>query len=303
MPRFQGRLDCDTPYSDGWSFRVMRATDAASGTVTWTQTAFGNQYLNIGNSQTVVLAISIDSLIARSGVQDDLQLQFGAGGLNGSQAPFGANGLPVNNFTTSSTASVGASSGPVNIAVVSSAGFSVGNIVSLGTNSTKEYQPITAIPDATHITVESTVFAHTTPFSIVQNPFTTPASVSGRPPFTGISSLIQPTSPRAKGVKLTAIYPVYQITGAALTTNTIGIAATTFANNTAPAITPVLSVAANGLATAVQAQPYVTPIIIPTPSFVTTKQTDIELQWNITTGASGTAQIYGIFGDVTYNYN
>jgi hypothetical protein len=298
MSRTQGRNDADTAYGDGHVFIPIGAGNLTSGTGTYTRNASGSYSVNLGNSQTAVLGIPLRDLILRYGVQDWLQEQFG------SAVSGGAQGLTVGGYTAlvSTTAAAGTN---VNVAVNTSVGFTVGRKVLAGTQNTF----ITAIPDATHITLASLTASLTAGLTITQDLFTTPAGLTGAPPYTAgtnapPNNLLPVTAPRPKGIALKAIYPVYAAAGAALSLNTIGITKTVFANNTAPAVTTILANAANGLATATQAQPYVTPINLATPiTFLTSKYSEYIIEWDVTTAGGGTAQLFGIFVDIGFNYN
>lgn len=297
MSRTQGRLDSDTGYADGQFFISALDMTATSGTVTATRNAAGDFSLNIGNSQTCVLAACLSTLIFRYGVQDWLQEQFGSGIAGGAQ------GLVVGGYSTLTTSSASAGSS-VNVAVLNSANFTVGRMVVAGTQNTK----IVAIPDSTHITLQTLTATLASGSYIKENLFTTPAGITGAPPYTAGSSappgnLTPVTSPRPKGLQIRQITPVYLVAGAALTTNTIGLTKTAFVNNTANAVTNILSNAANGLQTATQANPYATPIQIPTPAYQTTKGASYNIEWDVTTAGGGTARIYGVSVDVVFNYN
>jgi hypothetical protein len=243
----------------------------------------------------------LGDILFRYGLQDDLQEQFGTG------QPVGAQGLQVGSPQTLSTGSSLAGAN-ISVAVLSSVGFTVGTwaVVDTVASGLQETQLINAIPDATHIQFATLKNAHTTPFPIAANIFTTPAGVSGPPPFTGITQLTAVTAPRPKGILFKAIYPVYQLTTAAQTTNTIGLTKTTFANVTAPVVTNIIANANNGLAVATNAQPYVTPIPVPVASQVyqTSRFTEYVIEWDITpSGATAIALLFGIFIDVSYNLN
>lgn len=290
MSRTQGRHESDLANYDGQIFVGSDAISVTSGTATQTRNAAGDFSLNVGNSQTMVMRINLKALF-RYGQQDWLQEQFGSG-LNA-----GAQGLPVGGYTTLSTASASAGSN-VSVAVLNSANFVVGRTVMAGAQKTY----ITAIADATHITLASLTATLASASVITENLFVTPAGVTGVPPFTGVSNLVPVTSPRPKGIKVRQIYPWYLVAGAALTTNTVGVTTTVAANATALAVTTLLTNAANGLQTATQATPYLTPIQIASPVFITAKYSSYDIEWDVTTAGGGTANIYGVFLDCDFNY-
>jgi hypothetical protein len=165
-----------------------------------------------------------------------------------------------------------------------------------------EYCLIIAIPDATHITVDQTLFAHTSGYKIVQSPFTTPAGVTGAPPFTGISQFTVPSS-RPKGIQFKGLEVRYQISTANLTSQTVGLTRTIFQNATALAVTNILTAAANGLATTFAATPYVTPVAIASPAYQTADLSEFILEMSVVTPASSTYKFYGVTLYVTFNYN
>ena len=124
----------------------------------------------------------------------------------------------------------------------------------------------------------------------------------------GMASLQQITPRTAlklKGWKPIQMKVIYLITGAALTGHTIRVDKVVYANNVANAISSVLAVGANGLATATQANPYVTTI-----SFAANQQvyqpSDLQSMWielAPTTQAAGAYRFYGIEFQFEYNFN
>ncbi len=130
--------------------------------------------------------------------------------------------------------------------------------------------------------------------------FTTPAGVSGPPGFPGITQLTPVTVARPKGIEILTVTPVYEIGGAAATLNTIAIYQTAFVNGVAPAVTTVMAPQALTLAAA--ANPYVTPVPVPTPGFLIGLNDLYSLEWKITTGAGGNALLYGVVLAVNFNY-
>lgn len=291
--RHKGRLDCDSGYGDGHIFLPAASASVVSGTFALTRNAAGNISLNAAASITGVLSFPMAPLIFRYGLQDDFQEQFG------SSAAGGAQGVPVGDWTTLTTAS-GAVGLLVNLAVLNSAGFVVGRKVLLG-GTQKTF--ITAIPDATHITVAAITTTLASGSVVTENLFTTPADVSGPPPYTGLTQFTPLTTPRPKGITIKEIYPVYLLSGAAATLNTISLTKTQFGFGAAAVVTTLLASGANGLATATNADPYITPIQIPTPAFQVSKYAEYAIEWDVTTAAGGAAQIYGIFVDIAYNFN
>lgn len=130
-----------------------------------------------------------------------------------------------------------------------------------------------------------------------------PDAQVGPPPQTGILSITPQTGFVPKGIKILDITLRYQITGAALTTHTIGLAKAVFANNAAIVVTDIVANAANGLATAVQAQPYVTKVSVTSPTFTVSDLTDLWLEVDATTQVAGAYRLYGATVHVAFNYN
>lgn len=106
--------------------------------------------------------------------------------------------------------------------------------------------------------------------------------------------------PVAKGIKITDITVHYQVTGAALTQNTIRMDRIKFVNNVANAITPVLANATNGLQTAIQANPYTTKVPI-VDTFDTFDNDDLVLELAPTTQAAGAYRFYGCTIHFSFN--
>lgn len=129
-----------------------------------------------------------------------------------------------------------------------------------------------------------------------------PDSQIGPPPQTGAKSITPQAGFLLKGTNISDITLKYSISGAALTAHTIGITKTVFANNVAPVVTNVLANAANGLATATQAQPYVTKIAVNSGMLVT-DLSDYNIELDVSTQVAGVYQLFGVTIHVQYNYN
>ena len=311
MPRTQRRLDGDLGYADGHFFipiSVGNVTGAGAVQQTTAYNGISNlSFVSLPTAATAYVAtFPLGSVLFRYGLQDDIQEQFGAGA---SGVAFGANALNQAAAVTCTTTAGPASSITTLTVTPNTAGLTAGSIIQIDTGANIEFQVINTVASATTITVLELNKAHTANYTIIQNPFTTPAGVTGAPPFTGVTQLSPVTAPRPKGIALKTIYPVYSVANgvAALTVNTIGIIATPFLNAAALTQDTVLTAAANGLQTAANAasQFYVTPIAIPAAKsvFQTSRFKEFVFTWSLTTGAAtGTAAIVGIFVDVTYNY-
>jgi hypothetical protein len=111
------------------------------------------------------------------------------------------------------------------------------------------------------------------------------------------------TGPIAKGVQINSLDVIYSVAGAALTSATVGVTKTVFANNAAPAVTVLLANVANGLPTAIQANPYVTNVALPTPAFITNNDAEPIIELDLTTASGGTSTLYGIVVRCSFNYN
>lgn len=129
-----------------------------------------------------------------------------------------------------------------------------------------------------------------------------PDAQSGIPPFTGASQLTPQTGFFPKGINILDVTLKYLVTTNPLSVHTLGISKSVFANNAAIVVTDVLANAANGLATAAQANPYVTKITV-NSGFLVTDLADIIIEWDVTTPAGGTARLYGMDIHVQYNWN
>jgi len=301
MSRTQRGWDFDLPNFDGMYF--LSASDmfvaSGGGTGTITRVASGEWSLRISTTTATQVVGPLSTILLRFGQQDDLQQQFGSARAGGAQ------GLPVGWPNTFSTSSVSAGSA-VSIPVLSSVNFAVGQAILVDTvgSGVQEYTYITAIADGTHVTA-TLANAHTTPFPIAANVFTTPAGVTGTPPYTGVTEFTPVTSFRPKGVLIKQITPRYAINTANAATNTIGITQTIYNNGAAPTVSTILTNAANGLATTTTAQPYVTPIPIPVANqaFTTARNVDVLVEWDITNGTSGTVDLFGIEIVCSFNYD
>lgn len=109
--------------------------------------------------------------------------------------------------------------------------------------------------------------------------------------------------PMPKGFMITSIDVIYNVGVVPLTTAQVGITKTAFVNNVAPAVTNILAKAANGLPTAVQANPYVTNVPIASPVLITSTDTELIIEVDLTTAATGTCNFYGFVLHVSYNLN
>jgi hypothetical protein len=304
MSRTQGRFDADFANDDGIFFLPALPTHNTNNSTTpetvLTRNGSGDAGLAIVASKTYQFMIPIGELLFRGGQQDWLQEQFGAG------LPFGAQGKRVPGQYTylTSSATKGQS---VSLAVKTSGNVVAGDYVTVDTvaSGVQEICAVSSIPDSTHILVANLANNHSSGVPVTAFAYTTPAGVTGPPPFTGVTQFTPVTSPRPKGILFKSIYPWYQIGGAALTTNTVGLTQNVALNNVANAETDIITVGANGMATATQTNPYLTPVLVPSANqkWLTTKFAEYMIEWNVVTAASGTGTIYGVFVDARFNYN
>lgn len=135
------------------------------------------------------------------------------------------------------------------------------------------------------------------------------AEFQGRPDTLGAMSALQQLTPRTafmvKGVKLLSIAVLYKITTQALTSITCRADKSVFANNVAIASSVVLASAANGLATATQANPYVTevPIVAGNQVYQISDLSQIWFEVTPVMANTGVFQVYGIRVKVEFNFN
>jgi hypothetical protein len=286
MSRSQRMYQQDIPVPDGMinlsalDFQIL----SGGGTGTLTKIATGEVSLRLSTTTASTFLASLSKVPWRFGMQDDLQERFGSG------IPSGSGGVAIGFPTTLSTSSATAGSS-VNIPVLSSVNFSVDMslVIDTAASGVQETTRVTAIPDATHITVNALANNHTTPFPISAHVFTTPAGVSGPPPFTGVTQFTPVTAPRPKGIRIKQINPRYIINTTNATVNTIGMSLIKYTNNVvAPAATALLTNAANGMSLVASANPYVTPIPIPVANqnYIIGQNSDVIIEWDITAGTT-----------------
>jgi hypothetical protein len=135
------------------------------------------------------------------------------------------------------------------------------------------------------------------------------AGPQGRPDTFGSMSTAQQLQPRTafkiKGFKLLSFDVVYSIGTLALTAHTSRVDKTVYANNVAPATTVVLASAANGLATATQAQPYVTPtpIIAANQLYANLADQAVWIEIGVNAQATSVYSLIGIDALLEFNFN
>jgi len=113
-----------------------------------------------------------------------------------------------------------------------------------------------------------------------------------------------PAKGTGKGFQLNWIDVIYQINNNALSAFTIGVGVNQFANNVATNLTTLLADGANGLQTAVQANPYVTRVNITNPSFIVTPDTELFIGGKVVSTVSiPVFYLWGLVLGVSFNFN
>lgn len=299
MSRTQSRVDSDQSYKDGRISLGPTDFTQVSGASTITKIATGEYSYHVAASVGAFEAIAgCTGVLFRTGVQDDLQEFYG------SLAAGGAQGKPVGATQTLTTNSLTAGT-LVSIPVITSKNFAVGNYVTIDTvaSTVQEFAVITSIPDATHIVVQQVANSHSSGAPVAQNVWTTPGSITGRPPFTGFSQFT-PSSNRPKGLSIKGIALAYLVTGANFTVPTVGVFATQYQNNIAASVTTLLAQGTNGLQTAAQTNPYVTnvPITLAAQPFIITPSTVVTASIVGNTGSATTFDLLGFDFICDFNY-
>lgn len=119
-----------------------------------------------------------------------------------------------------------------------------------------------------------------------------------------LSTLAGPVvGPTPKGIQINSMDIIYSVLTANASLATCGITKTVFVDNTAPAVSNIIAVAANGMPVAFRAQPYVFNVPVPAPSFLTPSDSEPIVQVNLTAGAGGTIKFWGVVLYVSFNYN
>lgn len=133
-----------------------------------------------------------------------------------------------------------------------------------------------------------------------------PDAQSGVPPFTGASQLTPLTGFIPKGIKIIDITYHYFIGTNPLSVHTIGLSKTVKPTSGTPAaltVTDIVANAANGLATAANANPQSTTVTVSSPVFNVTDLSELIIEVDATTPAGGTYRNYGATVHLQYNYN
>jgi hypothetical protein len=108
---------------------------------------------------------------------------------------------------------------------------------------------------------------------------------------------------KTKGFRLISLDVIYTIAGANLTSQNIRIDSVQYSNNLAPVNTVILASAANGLAVATQAQPYVTTVTPAIQPYFTLNDASLWIDLAIVTPGGGTYTFFGFDVAVEFNFN
>lgn len=134
------------------------------------------------------------------------------------------------------------------------------------------------------------------------NTFATNWQQSGRPPYTQAQNQVVPTN-RPKGIQINSLIPVYKVSTLDLTSVSIGLTKTVFANGIAPVVTNLLAAGANGQPTAVSAQPNAIASVIAGATMSIDYLTELIAELTLVLPATSTAIVYGMFMNVSFNHN
>lgn len=134
------------------------------------------------------------------------------------------------------------------------------------------------------------------------NKFATNWQQSGRPPYTQAQNQVVPTS-RPKGMAITSLTPIYKVSTLALTSVSLGLTKTVFANGVAPVVTDLLAAGTNGQPVATSAQPNAISSAVTTTSMITDAFAEIIAELTLVLPATSTAIVYGMLFGVSFNFN
>ena len=110
--------------------------------------------------------------------------------------------------------------------------------------------------------------------------------------------------PIPKGIQINSVDVIYQVLAVTAVAATVGLTTTKFANLVAPSVANLIALAANGLPTAIGAQPQVTNVVVPAPAMITPNvDTQVILNINLTAGNGGTINFYGAVLKCSFNFN
>jgi hypothetical protein len=110
--------------------------------------------------------------------------------------------------------------------------------------------------------------------------------------------------PIPKGTQIDSVDIIYNIGAVNASTATIGLTKTVFADGVAPAVTNLIALGSNGMPVAFQANPHVFNVAVGSPAMITSSDTEVVLNVNLTAGAAtGTVAFYGVVVHCHYNFN
>lgn len=128
-----------------------------------------------------------------------------------------------------------------------------------------------------------------------------------RPDQIGSMNTAQQLQPRTalkiKGIKLLSFDVIYQITTLAATSSTCRVDQTQFQNNIAISTFPVVASGANGLQTAVQANPYVTNVQLNNSQQIYRNLTDGDMWIEVAITGAATTNLTFFGFDMYFEYN
>lgn len=131
-----------------------------------------------------------------------------------------------------------------------------------------------------------------------------PIGVAGRPPFTGATQLVPPTTNKVpKGIKILDFVVNYIVITNPLTAMTCRYDRTVYAEGAAPAVTNILASAANGLLLTVTNGHSVKITGLAAQTFEITDLSQLIFELSIQTPAGGTCQLHNIQVHYAFNYN
>ena len=106
-----------------------------------------------------------------------------------------------------------------------------------------------------------------------------------------------------RGIQINSINVVYQVLSLAAAAATVGLTKTVFSNLVDPVVTNIIALGANGLPTAIGAKVQDTNVAVSSPAMII-PSTDMQLVLNVnlTGGATGTVNFYGVNINFSYNY-
>lgn len=106
-----------------------------------------------------------------------------------------------------------------------------------------------------------------------------------------------------KGVQINSVDLLYAVATVNATLAQMGLTATNFVDNVAPAVTNIIALGANGMPVAFRALPYRFNVAVAAPAMIVTADSEVILNIKLTAAAGGTAQLYGAVLKCSFNFN